>query len=271
MINNGYAAIGSLAKTWGATIGKPLFIVGTGRCGTTLLAKILRTHKGIAGFPNEANEVWHPRSYPYHKATIRTPSILEDPKCFTQLSVENWPEGHEERIKRIFTGFLATRGNSKKFFLKSAMISFMMPKLLFMFPDARFIHMYRNGVAVVRSLVEKEWKKYEKNVRNPEEFRRSCARYWNDCILEIDRMMNTLPEMKGGLVYEISYEALCAAPQKVIRELADYMEVERDVFDFDLSTIKSQNHKVEFYQKDAQWRDLLEIMHPAMKLKGYIQ
>jgi hypothetical protein len=71
---------------------KPVFIIGSGRCGTSLFVRILSSHGRLFGFPGEANDLWHPKSYPFSKRSIETPPILENPKLFTQISLECWPK-----------------------------------------------------------------------------------------------------------------------------------------------------------------------------------
>ncbi|MFA7097794.1 MAG: sulfotransferase [Gammaproteobacteria bacterium] len=268
MLNGGYGALGKI--TGNIAVQRPVFVVGTGRCGSTLVAKMLRAHREMAGFPNEANELWHPRSYPHYRASIDTPPILIDPRRFTELSIRHWPAAHEDTIRRTFAAFLLTKGARKTFFLKSAMISFMVPKLLEMFPDARIVHIYRNGPAVVRSLLEKEWDKHIGYVESEEDFRRCCARYWNDCIMELEQRKADITRRGQGTYYEFSYESLCESPREVMGGLAAYLGVDLDGFDLRMVEIKSRNYKVDGYRNDPQWRELLETMAPAMRLKGYV-
>ena len=54
--HTGYRIVGSLAAALGYRTRSPVFIIGTGRCGTTLLVKILNSHPQLVGFPDEANE-----------------------------------------------------------------------------------------------------------------------------------------------------------------------------------------------------------------------
>ena len=70
-------AIGWLAARCGQTGPAPIAIVGTGRCGSTLLVRILESHPEIAAWPGEANELWHPNSYPWAQRAIDTPPMVE--------------------------------------------------------------------------------------------------------------------------------------------------------------------------------------------------
>lgn len=247
----------------------PIFIIGTGRCGTSLFVRILNSHVTLIGFPGEANDLWHPKSYPFSKRSIQTPAIIEDPGGFTGASLAAWPVGQGRRIQNVFAGFKALRGPKKKFFTKSAMISFVMPKILALFPDAKFIHIYRNGPSVVASLSKKEWGKYVGYFADESEFMLSCAKYWNACILEIEARKKTLSIDAKGAYCEFSYEQLCEDPRSILRKIAKFLDVDSDGYTFDFSNIASRNYKVGYYKNDKQWFPLLEAIEPAMRLKSY--
>lgn len=248
---------------------QPIFIIGTGRCGTSLLVRILQSHQDIVVYPTEANELWHPHSYPYSKSTIQTPPILINPKHFTELSLQNWPENHRDFIRRQLTLFHVLKGSSKNFVVKSTMISFMLPKILSIFPGARFIHLYRNGISVVDSLVKKEWKKHVQLAENEESFRTHCAKYWKQCLTEIDQVNESLLLRKRNILYELSYEDLCSEPKEEIDGLADFIGCDSDNFLFDFLQIQSTNDKVGDYLTDKRWHSILEVLSPMMKQKRY--
>lgn len=251
------------------SIKDPIFIIGTGRCGTSLLVRIMNSHNELIGFPGEANELWHPKSYPFRKRQVETPTILEDPKKFTNISLQAWKEGHDQKIINVFSGFKLLRGINKKLFIKSAMISFMIPQIISIFPDAKFIHIYRNGPSVVASLMKKEWSKYSNYFNNEFNYQYCCATYWNACISEIEEKKNQLSLEEKGILYEFSYENLCDTPIKVMQSIAEFLDIDPDGFKFDFSNINSKNFKVGEYKKDKEWLPLLQAMSPAMKIKGY--
>ena len=66
-----------------------------------------------------------------------------------------------------------------------------------------------------------------------------------------------------------SYEKLCRNPKEVLNNMAVFLSIALNEFNFDTSQISSQNYKVGDYSKDEEWLELLEIMSPGMKLKGY--
>lgn len=250
---------------------QPIFIVGTGRCGTSLLTKILRTHPDITVFLSEANDLWHPNLYPDEKNQIKSPPIEIDPKAFTQISVDSWPDNHSETIKQVFNGFHLMTGKRKVFIVKSAMISFMMPKIMTIYPNAKFIHLYRYAPSVIESYFKKNFGKYTDYKYTEEEYYIACAKYWNDCILNLEQDKNTLSLTEKGAYFEFSYEELCEDPKSLLQNLSTYLDLKYDKFNYDLLTIKTTNYKVKDKVKNKKLNELINHeIYPAMKLKGYI-
>jgi hypothetical protein len=249
----------------------PIFIVGTGRCGTSLLVRIFQSHNQLITFPGEANHLWHPNSYPYSRRSVGTPPILEDPKRFSAISIEHWLRKHEKRIQNTLTGYHWIKGSSKIHIVKSAMIVFLIPKILSVFPASKFLHLYRSGPSVVESLVGKEWEKYCNYFGSLSGFRMGCAKYWNDCILEIERQKTVLSLDKKGILLEFSYETLCENPRGTLNAIANFLEVKPEGFQYDLSQITSRNYKAGDFDHDEKWADPLKVMSAGMQLKGYAQ
>ena len=125
----GHVITGAIAVAFDCRYRPPVFIVGTGRCGTTLLMKILSTHRQLIAFPGEANQHWHPKSYPFSRRSVATPPLIENPSKFTEISIKGWPDSQERKIKKMFSGYNIIRGAKKTLLVKSVMISFMIPKL----------------------------------------------------------------------------------------------------------------------------------------------
>ncbi len=67
----------------------------------------------------------------------------------------------------------------------------------------------------------------------------------------------------------MSYENLCENPVDALRDLAEFFGIVPDGFTFDFSQISSQNYKVADYVKSPEAVELLNVMSPGMKLKGY--
>jgi Sulfotransferase family len=262
--------IGKVGRTFVREEITPFFIIGTGRSGTSLLVKIMDSNPNLSGFPGEANELWHPTLEPFESASIDTPPIEIDPGQFSKISLNSWPPLHRERIRDIFFGFHIISGRSKIFFSKSAMISFMIPEILKIYPNAKFIHIYRYGPSVVESYFKKNYGKYSRYVYTEEDYRRYCAKYWNACIMEIEDKKNELLLERKGQFLEFSYEDLCQKPKEILESLGKYIGIASDSFKFDISTISSQNYKAQDYTRDPVRNKLIELMRPGLILKDYL-
>ncbi len=269
-VRDGFCYLASKAVV-GSSVGsgRPIFIVGTGRCGTTLLVRILESHPEILVFPSEANTLWHPSLYPFNQSRREGPPIEVDPIRFTQSSLESWPADHQVKIGHVFRGYQVLKGTRDVFVVKSAMISFMIPKILEIYPKAKILHIFRAGPPVVESYLKKNLQAYPDGVFAEEEYRLLCARYWNACILEIERVRTALQLSEKGAFSEFSYESLCENPAVVVQELADFLGVDPRSFAFNFSTIDSKNYKVGSWMEDNKWKQALVAMQPGMKLKGY--
>jgi len=262
--------VGRIGRLLGSRVEHPCFIIGTGRCGTTLLVEILKSHPGLAGYPGEANELWHPKLEPFETTSLDMPPIEVDPKRFCEVSVANWPTKHGETIRDVFTGFQLIYGTSKIVFAKSAMISFMIPTILEIFPDARILHIYRSGPPVLESYFKKNFGKYSQHVFTEKDYRAYCAKYWNACILEIEQRQKDLSLETKGQFLEFSYERLCQSPRVVLDGIAKFLGVPANGFRFDSSRISSQNYKAADYAKNQEGAELVDLMSPGLKLKGYL-
>lgn len=249
---------------------QPIFIVGTGRSGSTLLVNILGSHSELVTFPGEANELWHPKLYPDEEAEIEISPIEVDPQYFTKVSINSWSTSHTIKILNTLSGFYTIWGKGRILILKSAMISFMIPKILDIFPDAKFIHIYRSGPSVIESYFNKNFGKYLRYSCSEEEYRLICARYWNACIMEIEYIKESLLLHSKQAILELSYEELCDSPEIILDRIIRYIGLRNRYFSFDISQIESRNYKVGNYMVDKKWEASLQAMEPGMRLKGYI-
>ena len=125
----------------------PIYIMGQGRSGTTILGVVLSLHPQI-GFLNEPKALWH-NAYPFEDLVG---NYTNGHVRYTLDSADVTPE-IEERFMRLYSGYLR--------FTRTSRILDKYPELLHrasfihrIFPDARFIILVRNGLEVCRSIAE---------------------------------------------------------------------------------------------------------------------
>jgi len=124
---------------------KPVFIVGTGRSGSTILGVVLSIHKDVA-FLNEPKAIWslvHPEEDIHGNYSKKTGRYLLDHKDVSNLTVL--------RGRRLYSAFLALTC-SKRVLDKYPELIFRIPFVKAIFPDAQFIFLVRNGYDTVNSI-----------------------------------------------------------------------------------------------------------------------
>lgn len=128
-------------------VDRPLFITGLGRSGTTILGVLMSLHRDV-GFLNEPKAMWHviderqDVNGNYGGQSVRY-----------RLTPEDVTDDIVQRAHRVFGRYLSVVG--------AARVVDKYPELIFrvdyvrrIFPDARFIFIYRNGVDACQSIVK---------------------------------------------------------------------------------------------------------------------
>lgn len=124
---------------------RPIFIVGTGRSGTTILGKILSLHPEV-GFLNEPKALWH-AVYP-HEDVIGS---YDRGAAAYRLGGADATPPVAAAAHRLFGAYLwATR--TTRVLDKYPEHVFRIPFLRALFPDAQFLWIVRNGWDTIRSI-----------------------------------------------------------------------------------------------------------------------
>lgn len=117
---------------------KPVFILGTGRSGTTILGVILSMHCDV-GFLNEPKALWH-SVYPGEDLIG---NYTLGPARY-RLGGEDATAEVKKNARRIFGAYLAATC-SRRVVDKYPEMIFRVDFLRAIFPDARFLFLMRNG------------------------------------------------------------------------------------------------------------------------------
>ena len=255
----------------------PIFIVGSGRSGTTYLVDLLDEHPDITTLPGEANEYWHVGLYPYHEKQPKVAPIWIDPVTFTRKSLSLWPWGWKFTIKGVF-GRHCIFNKSKVFVQKTVMNNFMLPEMLEMFPNAKFIYMVRNGWSVALSFQKKEVEKYANPIYRQyvgaddyKTIRLRHAVYWNDIIQKVEEDKHLHFSDKNFL--EIRYEDLVKAPESTIAQIIKFMGLKMSPhpeFVRAIAEVTDKNYKARQELDAEEKSELEEAMGAALRLKGYV-
>lgn len=125
----------------------PVFIIGCGRSGTTILGRTLSKHPDIC-YLNERRDLWH-RAYPEFDIWSGKEKNV---KLFLNGEDSNCKKLN--KLKELF--FLEQTYAGKKTLVEKLPINnFRLEFLITSFPNAKFILLHRNGLEVARSISKK--------------------------------------------------------------------------------------------------------------------
>ncbi len=129
-----------------AAVEKPIFIVGTGRSGSTVLGVVMSMHRDV-GFLNEPKALWH--------------AICPEGDVFGQYAPDNpgryaldeadATQDVRRRARRLLGVYLKATG-SRRVVDKYPELIFRVPFVRAIFSDARFVFLVRDGRDTCRSI-----------------------------------------------------------------------------------------------------------------------
>ncbi len=234
------------------SVRRPLFIVGTGRSGTTILGTVLSLHRDV-GFLNEPKALWH--AIHSHEDVIG--SYDRGPAAY-RLGAPDADEAVVRRAHRVFGAYLATVG-ATRVLDKYPELVFRIPFVRSIFPDAQFLFVVRNGWDTVRSVAAWSERHGTTGDGEPRDWWGVDDRKWR---LLVEQVATTHPALQGrreellsldrhvdraalewalamseGMVYEercpdavtrVHYEDLVSAPQKTVRRVFERCQLSED-------------------------------------------
>jgi hypothetical protein len=200
------------------------FVCGVTRSGTTLLRLMLDSHPDLA-IPGETH--WVPKLI---KAFERSPQTGEDAAALA-IDHKRWGDFHldaEELRRRIaalnpvtaadsiraFYMLYAEREGKTRYGDKTPGYVKEMRRIQRVLPEARFVHIIRDGRDVSLSHLRMNW--------GPETYEQS-ARLWRNRIRKARKMA---PSINHYL--EVKFEVLVADPEGVLRQVCDFIDLEFD-------------------------------------------
>lgn len=136
---------------------RPIFVVGMQRSGTSFLADCIASAPNVVCY-GEMNDMWDPLGYPWESAKRPRPYWFLDPMGYIDSVYQDVGREYFRAVPGMCAMRVATdRRNSTpyRFLNKSPMNTLRIPLLRSLFPDACFVSIVRNPLAVIRSAAEK--------------------------------------------------------------------------------------------------------------------
>jgi len=125
---------------------RPAFLIGCGRSGTTILGQTLAQHASLH-YLNEPRELWS-KAYPVTDVWSGQAATRRGRVVLDAADASRWRTWW---LGRLFRRTLRDAG-CPRLLEKLPINAFRVPFLDTLFPDARFIHLVRNGIEVARSI-----------------------------------------------------------------------------------------------------------------------
>ena len=205
----------------------PIFVLGVGRSGTTLLALMLDAHSKIA-IPHESHFMipYYNKKESFGDLTQNKNKIKLLKSIFNEPYIREWDcqisiddmdlksicnlEGAICQIYQLY----AKHFNKDIWGDKTPIYISDIPILNKMFPTARFIHIIRDGRDVALSIMRMWW--------GANDFM-SAIQYWKDTVYCARKMLNMLPNDR---FIELKYEDLVANPKQELSRVVNFLGIE---------------------------------------------
>ena len=280
-------------------IDRPIFVIGTGRSGTTLFLQLLGFHPDLAWFSTYGNYFYR-WSWPALLSRVRdlpgidrvlplegryTPKptesygILDEVtgNLFTaarRLQASDATPEIAKRFRRRVLAYLRLQGKPR---FATKHTGFARTNFLrAIFPNARFIHVYRDGRAVANSLIRVDWWKELDSWRwgpmrpeYAEEYERSgkdrlvlAAISWKTLMDEIEDECRELPP---GALLRLRYDDLVSDLRPALQSVLRFAELP----DRELFWSRVDQHPV--HDMEAKWRTDLDAEQRELLGKSLAQ
>ena len=257
-------------------IEKPVFIVGAGRSGTTVLYHLLTFHKDLCWFSNVSDRYPSAPIVPLANRVIELPWLgkkvksriinrtipslrpVEGPVTYhkysqfdykRRLTEDDWTPELDEKLKGAMLNHLRWTGK-KRFLSKQTANNQRIRLINKMFPDAYYVHIIRDGRGVASSLLNVPWheriyfwwleggaEKWREMGRDPIEL---CAVHWEMDEREILNNKYLFEER----YLEIRYEELVVDTKNTVKTIQEFCQLDEcpEIYDY-VPHLKDMNYK----------------------------
>ena len=214
---------------------RPIFIVGCGRSGTTILGDTLAVHTSVA-YLNEPRHLW---ADAYPETDVWSERAVERVGRLALTGSARTPERDRRLTVNFHCEVMAAGG--QRLVEKLPINSFRLPFIDAVYPDALFVHLLRNGLEVARSIErmpadnpwygydDYKWKllvdyadrseRYRELVGLCDTVRRRGLLEWR---MSVEAAVEYLDALPAGRSLTVTYEELLDRPVEVVRRIEEF-------------------------------------------------
>jgi hypothetical protein len=196
---------------------KPIFILSAVRSGSTLVQRVLAAHEGIA----TVAEPWLllPGAYSLRRTGVDAgylhPFMVDAIEDFC----ERLPGGSEQYIRELRESALrlyesAAEDGARYFVDKSPAYCFVAEEIMRLFPEAKFVFLWRNPLSIVSSIIE-TWQPWRPTI------------FREDLFVGLPRLCATY-DANRQRAHAVRYEDLIGGDERHWHALLRYIGVEFD-------------------------------------------
>lgn len=214
-----------MGQDWKTLTEGLFFIIGTGRCGTTLFQSMLSSHSRIAVLP-ETGFFWKfdplihfsdPLAESQMEAYIRSctenwwwQDLGLDSEAFADAVQEGMRSSQE--IFLWILGQLSGRSGKVKIGDNTSVYGMKAVRMFELFPEAKFIHLYRDPRDVVSSLLSQYWWKPNSTMR--------AAIYCREFLEYAKKLQQRL---SSDRFLAVQYESLVKQPERELQRTCAFL------------------------------------------------
>jgi len=262
---------------------RPIFIVGCGRSGTTILGDTLAVHTSVT-YLNEYRQLW---ANAYPATDVWSKSARERAGRLDLTESACTPQQNRRLTTNFYCETFAT--GRPRLVEKLPINSFRLPFIDAVFPDALFVHLLRNGLEVARSIermpIESQWYGHDDyKWKLLEEYAGRSERYHDlpalcdtarrrgllEWRLSVETAVEFLDALPAERHISLTYEELLDRPVEVVRRIEEFsgLAPSKTVHSFATANLQRRSPKIEVtHLSDVEER----LAGDLMRRLGYLR
>lgn len=242
----------------------PFFILGAPRSGTTLLRDLLRDHPRLecpeeTHFFRWSDPFASPKYINHYKTKLFKEHRAMDGITEMQFSLIMLGVQSREHLAYIYgRDYLAAIGKpNARLYDKTPQNIYGIFLINAIYPDAKFIHIYRNPLNVVASLMEGKVM--------PVHNLRGAINSWVESMMLIDQFKKFHPE----LLLEVCYEDMTADPDPYLKKILEFVGEDPLALPSQKSKTHKEKNKYKNKLNDQEIRIVQNKCEPFLSQYGY--